>query len=450
MSVEAVSPLATWTVLCQARKDEDGSGSISVSVGPRGALGGDPLSRYLALGSTPGTPIDDVAAIGPTGRYLVVQRGGVLSLVDSFTNREAKLADADARRDASPFLHHRAVAFAEVGNVLVYLRRRGKQTRVVVRQLSSGQERELEPGAGEPWRIDVDPTGQVVVLSVVTEDSNENHRLSWPVKPRKEPWPCHGPISTFPSPSPGPDGVTPRILPVSGGPAVDVPGLVGALGTAVLARTPDGALRLREGRRDQELAPADCGARVLYADAKRKLALVACAGMEGRPPLELVSPAGRVKLDADVAYLASDHAPSATRRMLAVYPGSDAALLDLDQQKLTRLAKGDAVLALDGPAALVRRGRHLLLARADGSTQKLAPQLPELPHWAVGLHHVAVTPVVVRVATGEVLGQFRGVPLAVSPEGRVLVAEQDGDGEHLAQGPLRWIAPEPPGDAGTH
>jgi hypothetical protein len=239
-----------------------------------------------------------------------------------------------------------------------------------------------------------------------------------------------------------------RALPSDGSPARDVPGFVAAWGTDLLSRKDDGSLYLA----DREIAPADCGAHVLFGDATRKLALVACSEAEGRPPLELVGAGVRVKLDADVAHLDSDHESSLGRRLVPVYPGANAALVDLRERKLQRLEAGDIIVAVDGDAALVRHGRHLVHLRAGNAPRTLNGELPELPFTAVGLHHAAVTPFVVHIASGEVLGTFSGRPLAVSPEGRVLLAHTDGDGEHLAIGPLRWTAAERPSpDAGaTH
>ncbi len=157
--VEAVSRLATWTVLCQARSDTNGDGGIGVTVGARGALSGDTLSRYLAQGA------GRLAHRRPrrrdaTGRWLVVQRGDALWLVDSFTRR----ADAPCRRGHAPrlgpFVHHRAVTFDETGSVLAYLCRRGGQPPSSFAGSKMVQERELDPGSGEVWRLDVDPRGR--------------------------------------------------------------------------------------------------------------------------------------------------------------------------------------------------------------------------------------------------------------------------------------------------
>ena len=59
---------------------------------------------------------------------------------------------------------------------------------------------------------------------------------------------------------------------------------------------------------------------------------------------------------------------------------------------------------------------------------------------------VAVSPLVVDLAAGKLLGGVPGRPLAVADDGRVLVAAGgDASADRLAMGPLVWRLPEQAG-----
>lgn len=451
MIAETAANDGGWTVFCQAREDSDGDGQIAVRIGPRGELAGDRLVRYLAVGAGEGTPIDELAANDPTGRWLVVRREGKLELIDAHTGaaQELSAAGLDDRSDALPYRPHRTLSFDGLGQRLLTLRRDATGARAVVRDLASGSEAVIDPGPGEIWRMQLDFAGRWVVLSTLLDDTNRDGRLTWPAPERKAPPPCRGPVASYPAWVGRGDTPTSKVAPASGGTADAAPGLVLMLGEQRVVRDATGRLVLRAGTTETELASTKCGARVLHADAERKLLLVACAGPKGRPKLELVGPGLRVELGVDIAHASDDRAPGAPTRLVPVYPGNEAALLDLQARKLNKLTVGDVVLATAGARAVLRRGNKLVAYDAEmGHEEPLPGESPPLSH-GFGQGSIAVAaPLVADAATGKLLGRVAGRPLAAAPDGRILVASGgDADATTLAVGPLEWRAPAPPSDA---
>jgi hypothetical protein len=177
----------------------------------------------------------------------------------------------------------------------------------------------------------------------------------------------------------------------------------------------------------------------------RELALFACQQEEGRPLLELRGPGYRRELGVDVAGQEVQVWPTSTPRLVAVYPGQDALLVDFETRGTIGLQPRDRVLLVDGPRALVRRGDSLVLIDVEAAQEQ---PLAALPRPIVDVRRqppvVVVSPFVVDVRQGKVLGQESHRPLAVTAEGHVLVAlgrEQDADA--LAVGPLQWRTPRP-------
>lgn len=444
---EAAGSDGSWVALCQARRDTNGDGHVAVHVGKRGKLSGDRMQSYLVLGDGKGEAIDELAAYDPTGRWLVVMQHGRLVLIDSRTDKRLDLSalGADARDDALPYRQHRALSFDAAGTRLMYVRRKAGKTRVVVRDLASGEETTVDPGPGRLWRARLTPDGSRVVLRMIVDDTNKDGKLEWPVPERKRnDWRCHGPIATYPSWLSRGDEPTVKVAPSYGGSAKPVVGFVDPFGSDTLVRDADGRLEIDRASGDPvQLADDKCGARVLHADATRGLVVAACSATKGKAPLFLLGVGYKKDLEEEIAAAPPDRWPDGSARLVALYPGADTALLDLDKKKLTLLQHGDFVVATSGGRALVHRGRRLLIHDVDtGREQELAGRTDRLPDVRVTGHLAVVQPLMVDVEAGKLLGRIAGRPLAVSSAGLVLVAEgRQAEAHHLAVGPLRWRAP---------
>ncbi len=108
-------------VLCQARADSNGDGTIAAQVGHHGHMGGDEMRPYLVMGRGAGEPIDDYVGHDPTGRYVLLVRQRRLQLLDTWRAQTDDLGVPDPHRekDRSPFLGHYAGDFSRSGKHLV-------------------------------------------------------------------------------------------------------------------------------------------------------------------------------------------------------------------------------------------------------------------------------------------------------------------------------------------
>jgi hypothetical protein len=153
----------------------------------------------------------------------------------------------------------------------------------------------------------------------------------------------------------------------------------------------------------------------------------------------------RLELGVEVQPTSIDVWPDRPTRLVALYPGADALLLDLERRTTVRLEPGDQVIATNGPRALVRRKNGIVLLDVEKpSTKVLVPKLSPLPFILVEGTVAAVGSDVVDVLRDDPLGSVSARPLAVTASGDVLVARGGPpSAERLALGPLVWERPTP-------
>ncbi len=288
-------------------------------------------------------------------------------------------------------------------------------------------------------------TGDAVVARVVTTDTNGNGRLDWPVRESKQPWMrCTPPLPRFAVWEHTGDDAAPRVARATGGKAVDAPGLVVAVGDALIVREPDGTLARIDGAGKRvPIARKGCDARLIHVDASRSLALLTCLDAKGRSEAVFVGRGPSKPLGLVLAGAAGDRWLEGAPRLVPLHPGNDAALVDLDRREVEVLTPGDHILATSGSRALLLRNRSLVLHDLGGTDRPLGGEIFPLAHIFHTGKVVVVPPFVVDVERGDLLGRTDARPLAVSTDGAVLVAEGGAaDATHLARGPLRWQAPE--------
>ncbi|HEV8547573.1 MAG TPA: hypothetical protein VGQ57_01075, partial [Polyangiaceae bacterium] len=207
----------------------------------------------------------------------------------------------------------------------------------------------------------------------------------------------------------------------------------------------------------QPLADAECLARVLFPDPARLLALVSCTNDKPPPQpdgtkrpkrvgVELVGIGYRQELGVVVQPMALDRWPEAPARLVALYPGSDTLLVDLEQRRAVPLRPGDRVLTTSGARAFVRRERTVL--SVDATLGQESPILATIEPFAgilVAGGFVAVGSTLLDATSGRVAGTFPGRPLALEPNGQALVAEGGfASADAFARGPLRWHRAQSP------
>jgi hypothetical protein len=443
--LEASASHGGWVAVCQARKDSDGDGKRGVSFGPRGEALGDALERFLIA---PGQElvIEGVLRSSANGRYALALQHGALVLWDSQSGQALDLSQlgADARLSAETLGELRTAAFDPSSERLLYVRAGVAGPRVVVRQLLDGSERQFDPGPGPIWRARFAPAGTSVVLEMITQDSNGNHRADFPVPLLTAPRACGampGHFHTFNGRGDRPETV---LLPLNGAPAIHEPDLVMPVGDALLVRDPSGALLLERDGQKRVLEPAPCKGRIVHADPLRELFIVGCVQKKktGRVSLELATRTGRKPLGIELASVELDREPGDSPRLVVLYPGTETMVFDADQRELHPLQPGDVVIATRAGRALVRRGKALLFFDADTRTELPLPvSLDRYPDVLVTQPFAFVSPVLVNLETAQVVGVSQARPLALSSQGQLLLTEGDIASSGLVSGPLHWKTP---------
>jgi hypothetical protein len=441
--LETAAPDASWTVVCEANVDTDGSGSLEVSVGPRGELRGDRLQRYLGLPNGRLEAIDDFVTASDDGRFVVVRRAGRSELCDTRSAEFRELPGVDTRGERTLPARQRV---RSMGGALWFVRRSGTRSELVERALSTGEERLLYAGSEEIVGLEIDPAGHFVIAEVGSLDGNAAGRLSEP-SPGESERACGSPIPEARARRKELDASGYLLVPRAGGKARRVDDLALVFGHQLIRRRVDGALLLEREGRSYVLGTDACQGRVLFGEPERQLLLIGCA-LPKKPwrfGVELWTGLTRRTLPIDVAALAADELTRPGVRLFPLYPGPDTLLFDARRQSLRRFEPGDLALAVHEDHALIRRGRTALIYDARSDQLRALPG--KLDAFSEALQTgpmVHASPFVVDLTTGRWVGNVSGRPLALSISGAVLLPAVPATAEALARGPLFWQSPEPP------
>lgn len=411
------APDGRWVLIEQVRADTNGDGRIAVASGYHD-WEGDERALFLVLGGGPGVGIDELVSVDLAGRFLVVRRGPCLTLLDTLENREVDLTALGADgRDDDPRIRcvrrreevealsgHRGISFDRAGKQLAYIRiNRGKR-RIVVRNLITGREVTIDPGSAPLTWARLSDSGRWVEM-----------RISQP----------GGPLTT-------------QIVPSAGGPSRTVDGYLAAFGNGLLYREATGEIRLLgTGRSSSLFAPATCSPKLEHVDEGRQLAVVSCATEGPERTYMLHGPGGRMTLGMAVA---PSFRVSADGRWLLLGD----ALVDLDRRRMLH-AHADVAF---GRYGAWRSSDQLRIVDLENDRELFRLRLDQdATLFEVG-GVLSAPPHLVDLAQGRILGRLKGLPFAVTSSGRVLVPSEPPDERgRPAQGPLRWVSPQPGGVA---
>jgi hypothetical protein len=430
---------------------------------------GEPKIAKLVIGSGSGVPIDELLAQDASGRYVVMTSQGVAELLDSTTSSRVNLTElgADVRRLRADYAEHRTLSFDPSGRYLAYVRKQGAAALVVVRKLETGSEQTFATGAGEVLRLRLSADARFVTFEALREDTNKNGKLDFPAPeepPRKNS--CEKPgLPRFRSFAYQGRGDTPTraVGSLTDGSVHDVPDLVTPLGQSLLVRESDGSLRLEHAGKRAPFAPASCAARVLFADAERGLVLASCTPpppkktrgvplppASGKREVWLFGSGLAKSLQSELYETNTDRDSTVGTRLVPLYPGSEASLLDLERREVLPLAAGSRVLTTNGAAALVWRDSDLY--RYDAETkheERLAHGVLKNPDLLQAGSAVLLSPFVVVGVSAPAL-ESPPHALALSSGGFVLtgnIGENAESSNGGFQGPLHWVdARLPPPD----
>jgi hypothetical protein len=396
---------------------------------------GEPKTAKLVLGSGTGEPIDDVLAQDPSGRYVVVAESGAALLLDAVTSTRVNLTElgADVRRVRADYAEHRTLSFDTNGRALAYLRKQGTVSQIVVRQLDSGAEQAFAAGAGEVFRLRLSADARYVTFDVLREDTSKNGKLDWPA-PEEPPSSkvCERPalpkFRSFGYQGRG-DALIRAVVALADGSVRDVPDLVTPLGASLLVRETDGSLRLEQAGKRTPLAPASCSGRVLFADAERGLVLAACTppppkktrgtqpAPSGKRDVWLFGPGLAKDLHSELYETSTDREAVVGARLVPLYPGSDANVVDLERRELLPLPAGSRVVTTRGALALIWRDSELLRYDAQAKTeQRLAHGVLKSPELLQSGASVLLSPFVIIGLEGPAFSSPTH-PLALSAGG---------------------------------
>lgn len=470
--IPMADPQGRWAVLCQARADTDGDGRIHVDRGYHGGLRADQMRPYLVVGGGPGVEIDQPVAHSANGRWLAYLRDGRLFLWDATegTNTDLSALGADTSDDRYPHAPHRAAHFSPDNAHVLYIRRSGEQSRIVVRSLPEGVERELDPGAGTVVRA-VFLSGWIRV-DLLTGDTNGDGRIEVPHPLTSVPqrYRCSGQSMIGSTYDQDGDVVTVRLFPVSGGAGITAAEVVATSPTAAIIREGGALVQVRLDGVSTRLVPPTCAAHLVGWYHARDRFFVACSrigsrmghwftlhfGGSGRRYTSTISRAmysaplwtasRRGPRFAGLRVVGFDRYSILGGRFVSLSmpvsaDQSEVRIFDMDTLRVRDL-NGEFQL-LHGHHALVRRGARLVVVELETGTetpvsQRARPNAGPRQFGALVLYGDEV----VDLRNARRLGHFVHPPVFITDDGRGLISSVPHD-RGILQGPLRWQRPEP-------
>ncbi|HSP79093.1 MAG TPA: hypothetical protein VLQ93_11220, partial [Myxococcaceae bacterium] len=276
---QAAASDGRWVVACQAREDTNGDGKLEVLYGQHGGTRGDALLPYLFLEPGEGERLDDFLTSDPTGRYLVVVRGGSLRLLDTHTRADTELAAPGTFPDSTAPGSALPVSFSRDGKRLLLVASGPEQrTRATLFHLEDGRQQEVPHGPGELGAASLFPEGDWAMFGVLTQDTDGDGKLTWPqANTSLSSRFCRGPVLSYGQYGYTGDRPDHVVAPVTGGPLFQMSDVLRPLGGSVLRRDEQGALFVEnaQGQRT-EWVPASCGGSLLHVDVEREQLLVVC------------------------------------------------------------------------------------------------------------------------------------------------------------------------------
>lgn len=368
------APDGRWTVVCQGRTGTDSNESVGGIVGGDGDLLGDQMPPHLVVGSGPGWASDEFVSSDLSGRYVAVREGSCASVVDTRTNQVVTLSNADMR-DNGLFGEHRAVAFDAAGTRLLYLRGGPKPT-IVVRDLTTGGERIVDPGPGLVWTARFDPEGHGLEVTMIPSGGWPEIMAShakWGCGHRETKYPLFNKLT--------PDGRL-HYLPLDGGPTLENNDLLRMFDGGWLLRKKDGSIALRDASGvENVLAPAVCNGVVRHADATRRLLVVNCENSHHAASLWIFG-AHDAKKIVDTYRSFGDSVDAPPERFAAI----DEFYVDMDQRRVVSkppVAPGRIRIIDDwkenAKGLFAERSDGAVLLRVGKKDNSWSPRIPDGP-----------------------------------------------------------------------
>lgn len=444
----AADPGGRWVVLCQARSDTDGDGSIAVKSGYHGELWGDRMQMYLVRGRGEGVPIDDLVGTSPSGRWLAIETRGSLELLDITKSKRRLLETGDSTSRI-------AARFSSDGRRLVYSRGTDAGTRLVSRDLRTQREKVLDPGPGLLWDFEL-PTGSpYVVAYTVTKDTDGDGRVALPRVITTRAKNACGVARSSSTMGLSGDEPEAHIVPLSGARWSQVGGFAIAFGKHWLSEVGGALVLHRKEGGSAELVPngACPDPWLIHGDPEKERLLLACKKPRDYAwEIRAYDPEGMRVVVADAHGGSVDEEPI-NRSRVAQYIRREmgGGWIDLVTMKAF---PNDEVVWRDGNRLLVRRDGSIQVVDADtGRASKVvdARSIYGVDEQAGDL--VFSRPWIIDLRRARLIGRVDGAIHALASDGSVLLGPNAGcrserepgpEPPPLPRGPLHWTRPAPP------
>jgi len=422
----------SWIALCQARADTDHDGVIDVKSTNWG-LTGDQLAAYLVIGSGEGAAVDDIHANDPSKRRLVIERNKRLILFQPPKPELdlTKLGATSARFDRS-------------GDHLVYAVNVGKAEHLRVRDLATEHEIELDPGPGV-----IDSYSAADGWVMVKMLAKQGHGvISGSHQPRRRCWVGTNSDMVTQTGTPPTD----KLIPISGGAARVVPGLLYVLGTQLLRRTNDGALVTESGDGvTHELVPASCAGFVMSSDPIARSVVVAC---KGGHLFEYRTGTQRRSIGVTIAPPTADAGFDGGRFLIESGKDGNSVIIDLELATKRETGLFQNLEYARGDLAIVQRGN--IVVAIDGAHERVLGNVERYPLTLLADRFLYIEPVLIDLSTGRAVGIAPSRSMlvhgfkqdvvanvkAVANDGLLLVGFGGGRYDPTP-GPLEWTQPAP-------
>lgn len=195
--LQAASGTYGWVIACQPRRDTDGDGWVSVTVGHHGEVSGDEPVPYLMYGDGNEEAIDSYLGQAPDGHYVAMVQNGAVWIVDTASRRRTNLSalGIDAGDDDNWALAHPAVAFSSHDEV-AFRRRSDDGSEVIVLDLRANSAKPVYWTENRIWRVHFEDSRMVVLEVPGTRSQSESAGFPQPGTTAAERH-CRGPAKSW-------------------------------------------------------------------------------------------------------------------------------------------------------------------------------------------------------------------------------------------------------------
>ncbi len=441
LSNVVADPGARWVSFCQARQDTNRDGRINADPPSRSGTVADRLKLYLVFGSGSGEPIESFVAAAPSGDFLAFEKQGRFFL----STAEGVRTEIGKRFNTSLDIGVVSAPFSSSSKRFAYASTQRGHTVVIVRELESGKESEIDAGQGTVGYAELDHTGGWLKFLVYPKDTNGDGKAGVTTDRENGTGDFCNPGFVSDSVRTDSDASEARIARVgSDAVAHVVPGLIAPVSDWLLVRTEQGALvaQLADGSED-ELVSSACDARVHSIDAESQRILVVCAAKGPKHgDVEIHGRDAHISLGVKAQPHDYPFTSGGERRLVlqSTLP-SGRILIDL--------ASGEWRSVLDPDHNIVGRFGSLMLVGEKlmsvdvtaGSARVFSAEARRIQ--ASNPPYFATSSIMIDLARGGILGRVPREPLAVDNTGRVLLAQPRPSAYvmgSLLWGPLRWTA----------